>query len=104
MIGKLLMRRAQKAKRLSSSALQRLRPGMIGILLILCPTKLGPHATSPVLVVSVRSARSAPRTEGGLLGDCPDHSCLILGTLLTHTCPRAASTNRLTWIKAGARI
>lgn len=64
-IGKLIMRRARKAKRLSSSALQRLYPGMIGIRLILCPTN---HDLTLRLcfgrLARGRGARLAPRTGG----------------------------------------
>jgi len=42
--------------------------------------------------------------RGGIVGRFPDHPYLILTTVLTHACRRAALVNRLTGIEAGARI
>ena len=68
---------------------------MIGIRLILCPTN---HDLTRRLCFGRfgrgRSARLAPRT-GGSLGDCPDHSYLILTTFLTHAC--AAFSEPFDW-------
>ena len=87
MIGKLTMQRARKAKRLSSSALQRLHLGTIGIPLIFCPAKPRPHATSLFWSLRARKGRSLGASHRrGSLGDCPDHSYLILTTFLTQAC------------------